>query len=92
VIKTRPMQHRMIAWYINNELGRISREAVVASFYGTLKIPTSMKQKLHRQNSRPFIRQVSPVLLLDISAGNCQTALTDESEIIRKQMRTHNRS
>jgi hypothetical protein len=37
-------------------------------------------------------RQVSPASPPDVSAGNCQRALVDESGIIRTQMNTHNRS
>jgi hypothetical protein len=36
--------------------------------------------------------QVSPASLLDVSAGNCQTALMNESGTIITQMGTHNRS
>jgi hypothetical protein len=35
---------------------------------------------------QPFPRQVFPVSLLHVSAGNCQRALLDESGIIRNQM------
>jgi hypothetical protein len=36
-------------------------------------------------------RQVSPDLLPGISAGICQTALVDESRMIRNEVETHNR-
>jgi hypothetical protein len=47
-----------------------------------------MKEILFRQNSTGICCQVSPALLPDISAGNCQRALMDESGIIRTQMGT----
>jgi hypothetical protein len=34
----------------------------------------------------------SPALLLGVSAGHCQTALVDESGMIRTQTREHSRS
>jgi hypothetical protein len=37
-------------------------------------------------------RQFSPDLLLGVSAGIFQTALVDESGMIRTHMQTHNRS
>jgi hypothetical protein len=42
--------------------------------------------KIHRQHSR----QNSPALLLNGSAGNCQSALVDESGLITKQIDKHN--
>jgi hypothetical protein len=51
-----------------------------------------MKVILHRQNSMAISHQVSPTLLLDVCAGNCQRALVDESEIIRNQIQMHSRS
>jgi hypothetical protein len=36
--------------------------------------------------------QVSPALLLGVSAGNCQRALVYESGMIRTQMEMHSRS
>jgi hypothetical protein len=36
--------------------------------------------------------QVSPALLLCVSAGICQRALVDESGMIRTQMGTHSKS
>jgi hypothetical protein len=36
--------------------------------------------------------QVSPDSVLGVLAGTCQKALVDETEIIRTQMGTHNRS
>jgi hypothetical protein len=39
-----------------------------------------------------IFRQVSAASLLDVSAGNCQTALVDESGMIRPHTETHNRS
>jgi hypothetical protein len=47
-----------------------------------------MKGILRGQNPRPFLRQVSPASLLDVSTGNFQGALVDESGMIRKQMGT----
>jgi hypothetical protein len=44
-----------------------------------------------RTIQRPFLRQVSPTSLLDVSADNCQKALVDESGIIRNHMGTYNR-
>jgi hypothetical protein len=41
---------------------------------------------------RSYFRQVSSASLLDVSAGNLQRTLVDESGMIRNQMRTHNRS
>jgi hypothetical protein len=57
-----------------------------------LKNPTSMKDRLHRQNSAAVCCQLSSVLLLDVSAGNCQRAVVDESKIIRNEIGTLNRS
>jgi hypothetical protein len=42
------------------------------SFCGMLKNPMNMKEVLHRQNSVVISHQVSPPLLLDVCAGNCQ--------------------
>jgi hypothetical protein len=44
------------------------------------------------KNLAAISRQVSPALLLDVSVGNCQTALVDKSGMITTQMGTHNRS
>jgi hypothetical protein len=45
------------------------------------------------QNYVAISHQVFPVSLLDISAGNCQKALVNESGMIRKkQLGTHSRS
>jgi hypothetical protein len=61
--------------------------------YGMLKNPTSIKKKVvHRQNSAATSRQVCPVSLLDVSAGICQTAVVDETLMIRSLVRTYNRS
>jgi hypothetical protein len=49
-----------------------------------------MKEILCRQNSWAFYL-VSPGLLLSVSAGYCQTAQADETEMIRTQMGKHNR-
>jgi hypothetical protein len=54
-----------------------------------LTIPTCMKEILRRQNSQLFLAKF---LLLYVSACYCQTALVDESGMIRNQMVTHNRS
>jgi hypothetical protein len=53
-----------------------------------LKNPTSMKDRLHRQNSAAVCCQLSSALLLDVSAGNCQRAVVDESKIIRNEIGT----
>jgi hypothetical protein len=39
----------------------------------------------------PFRRKISSASLLDVSAVNCEIALVDETQMIRNQMRTHNR-
>jgi hypothetical protein len=57
-----------------------------------IKNPTSMKEIFRRQNLIAISRQVSPASLLDISAGNFQRALMNESGSIRSQMGAHNRS
>jgi hypothetical protein len=57
-----------------------------------LKNPMGMKGILHRQNSMAISHQVSHALLLDVSAGNCQTALVNASEMITNQMGIQNRS
>jgi hypothetical protein len=57
-----------------------------------LKIPARIKETLRRKNSVAISHQVSPDWLLDVSAGNCQIALVDESGMIINQMETHNRS
>jgi hypothetical protein len=48
-----------------------------------------MKAILRKQNSTVIYREVYPASILDVSAGNCQTALMYESVMIRDQMRTH---
>jgi hypothetical protein len=40
----------------------------------------------------PFPRQISPVLLADVSVNNCQRALVNESGTIDNQMGKHNKS
>jgi hypothetical protein len=60
--------------------------------YDMLKDTMSMKMILHRQNSVAISCQVFPAFLLDVSTGNLQTDLVDESEMIRNQIGTHNRS
>jgi hypothetical protein len=57
-------------------------------FYGKLKIPLVRKRYFVDKIYRPFPRQVSPALLLDVSAGNCQRALVDESGMITHQNQT----
>jgi len=42
-----------------------------------LKNPTSVKEILRRQNLTAISRQVSPAVLLDVCAGNCQRALVE---------------
>jgi hypothetical protein len=48
-----------------------------------------MKEILHRQNPLTFSHNVSPASVLDVSAGNCQIALMDESGMIKNHMSTH---
>jgi hypothetical protein len=60
--------------------------------YSMLKNAMSMKVILHRQNSLAVFCQVSPASVLDVSAGNCQRGLVDESGMIRKQMGMCNKS
>jgi hypothetical protein len=60
--------------------------------YILLKNRTCIKERRHRQNSATVSHQVSPALLLDVSAYNCRRALVDESEIIGNQMAMHDRS
>jgi hypothetical protein len=50
-----------------------------------------MKEICSRQNSAAVYYQAS-ALLLDVSAGNCQRALVDESGMIRNLMGMHNGS
>jgi hypothetical protein len=44
------------------------------------------------KNSTAIYLQVSPASLLKVSAGNCHTALMDESGMIISQKETNNRS
>jgi hypothetical protein len=48
-----------------------------------------MKGILGRKNS--FLHQYSPASLRDVSASIFQTAPVDESGMIKKQMRAHNK-
>jgi hypothetical protein len=57
-----------------------------------LKNPTSMKEILCRQDSAVIACQVSPALQLNVSPGNCQIVLVDESGTIINHMETYNRS
>jgi hypothetical protein len=43
-----------------------------------------MKEVVCNQKLAAISHQVSPASLLDVSAGNCQRALVDESGTIRK--------
>jgi hypothetical protein len=54
--------------------------------------PTDIKEIIIKQNLLAISGQVSPALLIGVSAGNCQRFLVDESSIIRTQMGTHNGS
>jgi hypothetical protein len=45
-----------------------------------------------RQNSATVSRRLSPALVLDVCAGDCQKALLKESGMIKIQVRMHNRS
>jgi hypothetical protein len=63
-------------------IGEEVNSSVPCRIYGTLKIPPSMKDILLRQNSADISRQVSPVSLLVVSAGNFQIVAVDESEMI----------
>jgi hypothetical protein len=51
-----------------------------------------MKEILRTQNSAVIFRQVSPALLLDISARYFLRTLVDESGMIRNHIGMHNRS
>jgi hypothetical protein len=57
-----------------------------------IKNPASMKEILRSQNSSAISRQVSSASLLNISGGNYQRALVDDSGMIITQMGKHNRS
>jgi hypothetical protein len=57
-----------------------------------LKNLTSVKEVLCSKLYWPFPHQVSPALLLDASAGNCQRGVVDELQMNRNQMGKHNRS
>jgi len=50
-----------------------------------------MKTDTCKADSRTFLDKCLPALLLGVSAGYCHTALVDETEMIRNQMRKHNR-
>jgi hypothetical protein len=70
----------------------VKMSAHVVRFYSVLRKDTSMKEILCRQNPRKFLRQVSPTSLLDVFIGTCRRVLVDESEVIRNEMGTHNKS
>jgi hypothetical protein len=57
-----------------------------------LKNPAEYEREISSAKFTATYHQVSPDLLLGVSAGICQTALVDESGIIRTQMGKHNRS
>jgi hypothetical protein len=57
-----------------------------------LKHPTSTKEIFRWQNSVVISREVPPISLLDVFAGDCQKALVNKSGMIRTQMGTNNRS
>jgi hypothetical protein len=57
-----------------------------------LKIPMEYNRDTSLTNLTDISRQVSPALLLDISADIFQRALADEPGMIRTQMGTHDRS
>jgi hypothetical protein len=56
------------------------------------KIPAEYNRDTSLKNLTDISRQVSPALLLDISADIFQRALADEPGMIRTQMGTHDRS
>lgn len=56
-----------------------------------VKESRNYKKILHKQNSAAISRQVSHASLPDVSFGNCQRVLVDESEMIRIQRRTNDR-
>jgi hypothetical protein len=66
--------------------GEVGPSVPCRKICGTLKNPTSMKEIFVDKIQRPFLRKVSPASFLDVSACNCQTALVNESRMIRKQM------
>jgi hypothetical protein len=73
--------------------GKLSHWPHVIKFSWHVKKP----EKYERDSTLPakfatISCQVSPDLLLRVSAGTCQKALVDESGIIRTQMGMHNRS
>jgi tRNA A37 threonylcarbamoyltransferase TsaD len=51
-----------------------------------LKNPTSMKEILCKQNLATISSHIYPASLLDVSGGNCQRALVDESGMVRNYM------
>jgi hypothetical protein len=52
--------------------GEVQPSVPCCNIHGMLKNPTNMKQTLRRQNSAAISCQVSPALLLDVSADNGQ--------------------
>jgi hypothetical protein len=63
--------------------GEVSSRPHVIRFYGILNNSTGVKEVPRRQNSVAIFRHISSASLLDVSDGNCQRALVDESGLIR---------
>jgi hypothetical protein len=57
-----------------------------------LKNPAEYERNILSAKFTAIVRQVFHDLPLGVSAGVCQRALVDESEMISTLMRTHNRS
>jgi hypothetical protein len=57
-----------------------------------LKNPAEYERNILSAKFTAIVRQVFHDLLLGVSAGVCQRALLDESEMIGTLMRMHNRS
>jgi hypothetical protein len=54
-----------------------------------LKNPTGTEVDTSPEKFTDISRQVYPTSLVVVSVGNCQTALVDESRMIRTQTGTH---
>jgi hypothetical protein len=83
VVACLPLDSRIATSNPAVDNGLLRASVPCPKIYGVFK-NTSMKKILCRQNSAAISRQVPPVSLpvVDISAGNCQTALVDESGMI----------
>jgi hypothetical protein len=64
--------------------GKVKPLVHVIRSYGMVKIPTSMKEILRRQNLSAISSPSFPASLLDVSAGNFQRALVNKLGTIRK--------